>query len=523
LDDFYLDNYNEWTMTGEYYYTEEDGFETPQLNVHYIDESGGVLAGSATEYYNYRPVIYLNSNELYISGSGTIDNPFIIGSPEIIFTYNGISGNNNWYKNMEIIATAEKPFKEIESINHCVTVSETCTPSNSTNGNVSTVELSNNANAQKVCFQTIDSRRETGNIICSKSYKIDNITPMISDVTLSSTASSIKVTVNANDTHSGISKYYYSINNESYISSTSNNYTFSSLNSNTSYSIKVYTVDNAGNQSEVISKTINTKVLAGPYILNKKPTGLNTTTAHDGMYRFIGTTANNYVSLDGILYRIIGITTQTDKNTNLGIEEGQLKLILAEPIEKHNWHSVYSYTATITWDNGGTNVDLYTYLQNDVLNNTSYITANWLNKIDSVKWNVGGVYTSEATNASKIYETESTQISKNVAKIGLMYLSDYYHAYIEGGTAKCLDDTFCRSWLAINTTTSSDYQWTMTYGTMNSSYHHYAWAVLTNQKVDRHVYTVSSYIRPVFYLTKDVYLTNTTATGTSSNPFILGY
>jgi len=55
-----------------------------------------------------------------------------------------------------------------------------------------------------------------------------------------------------------------------------------------------------------------------------------------------------------------------------------------------------------------------------------------------------------------------------------------------------------------------------------------AWSVDTHNTdsdgtVIRYIPTTEYAVRPVFYLTNDVYITNPEATGTSTDPFILSY
>ena len=137
------------------------------------------------------------------------------------------------------------------------------------------------------------------------------------------------------------------------------------------------------------------------------------------MYRFIGTTANNYVSLSGVLYRIIGITSAA--NSTLGLEKGQLKLIIAENIGSVSW---FGSGDNQTWDTGGTNANIYTYLQStSVLGNTDVIPSGWSAKIDSVKWYVGDVGVRSPSAASTIVDRENNKVTSNASKIALIYLS----------------------------------------------------------------------------------------------------
>jgi len=112
--------------------------------------------------------------------------------------------------------------------------------------NTKTIGLSSLVNKKTKCFMYFDIVR-------------DNVGPVINSVSkTSSDKTSITVSVSATD-DSQITKYYYSINNGSYAESTSNTYKFSSLAVNTSYTIKVYAIDEYGNQSDITTTTFSTE------------------------------------------------------------------------------------------------------------------------------------------------------------------------------------------------------------------------------------------------------------------------
>ena len=48
-------------------------------NFFYIDTNGNVASGEITNTYSVRPVVVLSNSNRYISGSGSITDPFIIG------------------------------------------------------------------------------------------------------------------------------------------------------------------------------------------------------------------------------------------------------------------------------------------------------------------------------------------------------------------------------------------------------------------------------------------------------------
>ena len=73
------------------------------------------------------------------------------------------------------------------------------------------------------------------------------------------TSNSITVSVSASGGTNSVRTYYYSINNGSYVSSTSSSYTFDGLNPNTTYSIRAYVADTAGKTSNTVNTSGTTQ------------------------------------------------------------------------------------------------------------------------------------------------------------------------------------------------------------------------------------------------------------------------
>ena len=281
---------------------------------------------------------------------------------------------------------------------------------------------------------------------------------------------------------------------------------------NSSYVDKTYAhidggTSNPGYFTDIAEKDFPTK--AGIYIRNSSPKGLETV-SRDGLYRFVGS-SNNYVSMGGVSYRIIGITDDSEINSNLGIEANQLKLIKTTPIEKKEW--VSDGTTDYPW--GATSNTLYWYLQQDILSNTSYIPSSWNSKISLVNWYIGDTKTG---SVSSISSSERSTVTSKQSKLGLMYLSDYFYSNVAGGTTNCYTTKCSRSWL----NNSSKTQWTMSrYGAI-SNMGYFAWTIETTyNNSPLKVNNTSAYYSPVFFLDKTIYISG--GSGTSSDPFILEY
>ncbi len=264
---------------------------------------------------------------------------------------------------------------------------------------------------------------------------------------------------------------------------------------------------NPGYFTDIAEKDFPTK--AGIYIRNSSPKGLETV-SRDGLYRFVGS-SNNYVSMGGVSYRIIGITDDSEINSNLGIEANQLKLIKTSSIEKKEW--VNDGMTDYPWGNIGNT--LYWHLQQDILSNTSYIPSSWNSKISLVNWYIGDTKTG---SVSSISSSERSTVTSKQSKLGLMYLSDYFYSNVAGGTTNCYTTKCSRSWL----NNSSKTQWTMSrYGAM-SNMGYFAWTIETTyNNSPLKVNNTSAYYSPVFFLDKTIYISG--GSGTSSDPFILEY
>ena len=252
-----------------------------------------------------------------------------------------------------------------------------------------------------------------------------------------------------------IQNYYYSINNGSYTSSTSNTHTFSGLNRGTTYSIKVYVKDTNGVDSGVytISAETDDAVLLADYIkglyTSQGSNGLyyhNSSLANgagDNSYRYAGANPNNYVCFGSDaatcpsdnLYRIIGVFGN------------QVKLIMADyPTTSQTgtwaaysdtysgagWDTSYykgdqsaSQIGGYYWNRSNMNTWSSSSLTKTNLNDTflNSFSSTWRNKIADATWYVDGYNTWYATPA-EFQDAESTG-TPWTGKIGLMYVSDY--------------------------------------------------------------------------------------------------
>ena len=265
----------------------------------------------------------------------------------------------------------------------------------------------------------------------------------------------------------------------------------------------------------------------GEYLMANPTTGLNTT-EEAGLYRYQGTSVNNYIcfgtsdkstctgNTDQYMYRIIGINSS-----------GQLKLIKKESFNTaYYWHNTSSLD--ITWPNS----DLYKGLNgisggqysNLFIGNTTYVPSGWSEKIATTSWKYGD-NTNETQTAANLYTIENGWTTTTSAKIGLMYMHDYFYAYQSGGLNCSYSgesySTCQTSWLHLSQNDSgapSALEWTMSrYGYTTGYYA--AWSVYSYGYDSTGYLYIKGAVCPVFYLTSDV--TYLSGTGTASDPIII--
>ena len=144
--------------------------------------------------------------------------------------------------------------------------------------------------------------------------------------------------------------------------------------------------------------------------------------AGDNSYRYTGANPNNYVCFgsdvtpcpNDNLYRIIGIFNINDNY--------QTKLIKNTSIGKYAWNTEY----TTEWNTSDIRV---------ILNNTYYnsLSGKYQNLIYNTTWSIGGIRLMNGmySNAKEAYNYEigANKVNKtDIAKVALMYLSDYYYS-----------------------------------------------------------------------------------------------
>ena len=255
-------------------------------------------------------------------------------------------------------------------------------------------------------------------------------------------------------------------------------------------------VKNFGNQGPDISNI---------YIHNSSLTN----GAGDNSYRYAGASdsVNNYICLgsdattcpDANLFRIIGVFGD------------QTKVIRAKSVGKKQWHT----SADNTWSSSSLN----TYLNGEYL--TSLGTLK--NKIATTTWKVGGNTYANIKGVVPAtayqYEVGSSASSTTYgAKIGLMYITDYYYSaspsawtlvgYNSSDATKDYRAATSTNWLYLGS-----YEWTIS---RDSGYKNLVFIVYSAGFVNNYNVTYSNVVRPSFNLLSST--TYVSGSGSMSDP-----
>ena len=261
------------------------------------------------------------------------------------------------------------------------------------------------------------------------------VPPRVTNVSTSSTSSSITINVSASGGTGNVVKYYYSKDNGSnYVESTSSSYTFSNLTSGATFYVKVYVKDSNNRESSVFATSVATKnrtlvdYVKAQYTGTQGDNGIYyhdsslANGAGDNSYRYAGENPNNYVCFGSTttpcpadnLYRIIGVFGD------------KVKLIKSTSVGNKAWDINDSDSST--WSTSSLN----TYLNNEFITTFDETTKG---KIEKATWKVGGNTREniEYQPAKTAYQNEVVQPitdeysteTEYSAKVGLMYASDY--------------------------------------------------------------------------------------------------
>ncbi len=485
--------------------------------------------------------------------------------------------------------SAKVTWADNDVASYCITTSSSCSTSEWTtiSSQSATKSITTSAGQGNKSYNAF-IKDKAGNVSTAKtgSIYLDTEKPTATISSYTSTETSITVNIGGTDSGSGISTRECRVsspdssgwvsansNNECTINTLSNG---NKLTGGTTYTIEVRTSDKSGRVSDVLSKSFETALSPDKYIKSKNPKGLNTTSEFGGLYRFYGACyatsckgiVDNFICFgtdnpeedcagdvtSDYMYRIIGIDPET----------GDLKLIKNSSVKEGNsnkfqWHS--SFTSDIEWPNS----DLFKRLNGEessysnlfIDSSTSsvqYIKSRgddndtkWYNMIKDTNWLYGDIGATSSKNefdatAATVYKIETgilaaisglngetkTWTESVRAKIGLMYVHDYYYA-VRGhwptpNSVNCMTypDECSLSWLHFSRNSAwegTDGEWMISrFGSSTAG----RFSAMHVWGTDGYVHGeyVSSLltVRPVFYL--DASRTILTGSGTYDDPFV---
>ena len=358
------------------------------------------------------------------------------------------------------------------------------------------------------------------------------ILPSITNVSTSSTSSSITINVSASGGTGNVVKYYYSKDNGSnYVESSSSSYTFSNLTNNATFYVKVYVKDSNNRESSASSTSTRTKTSlkevcsSGTNLASCIKTYSNegssitniyhhnatlTDGANDNSYRYAGASdaVNNYVCFgsttpcpENNLYRIIGVFGD------------QVKLIKSTSVGRKAWDS----NNNNTWSTSSLN----SYLNNEFITTFDETTKG---KIAETTWKVGGNINNNIAKqpAKTAYQNEVVQPvpgiystngeTEHPAKIGLMYASDYGFAAAPSAWTTNLYNYDGEAIKNVNWMYMGLFEWTIS---RDADYLCEAF-LMTGHVVGRIKVTNAYEVRPVFNLLSSI--TYESGDGTQSSP-----
>ena len=485
-----------------------------------------------------------------------------------------LSDETTWTKSK----TLTMNFSDNESglAGYAVTTTET-TPTTWTSISGTSVSKTQTITANGTYYVWVKDKAGLVSHVSKTISYIDTTAPTAS-MTLTKTSDSITVDASASsDTDSGIAKYEYSIDGTTYYSSTNSTYTFTGLSVGT-YTIYLRVTDKAENIGNIDTQIAITVPLTTTITQLAATDTTNLATDDYSNIRYIGKNPNNYVSIDGDIWRVIGVMKNIDDGS--GNKEDRVKLIRSESIGNYSWYTS-DYSVNRGWGiNEWSQADLMKLLNpgyesetvdgslywnsgsgtcyNDLNNSTTScdftskgIKEKLKNMLGNAVWNTGSNGTNDFTSASNgltkhFYTYERSDNTGKICsggnycndtiertttwtgKVGLMYPSDYGYATSGGSTtdrATCLNkELYNWDGSSVSDCKNNDwlfnnsYQWTIS-PVARSSNASNAFCVSSGGSVNDTLALNNAGVRPVGYLLSNTSIQS--GDGSSGNPFIL--
>ena len=162
--------------------------------------------------------------------------------------------SNSWESSKVVYITDDADFNysKVDYYKYCINKSKSSDSCDWKDTYTKSVNVSTSG-TWYVWFKAISEDNNESYLSNRLKVTVDNESPTITSLEKTITRRSIEIRVTAKDILSGINKYYYSIDNQEYIEG-SKSYTFTSLEENKTYDIKVKVVDKVGNITEASMK-----------------------------------------------------------------------------------------------------------------------------------------------------------------------------------------------------------------------------------------------------------------------------
>ena len=285
------------------------------------------------------------------------------------------------------------------------------------------------------------------------------------------------------------------------------------------------------------------------------------TDAYDNL-RYVGANPNNYITFNDEIWRIIGLfnnITTIDENGKETVES-LIKIMRNESLGEYSWDSSTSDINSGQGINEWSQADLMyelncdsnntNYCRNDIANgylsNLTSGTTKWyndelnkqegiydysnniksasINKIASVRWNLGGIYLPRGTSAINSYNAERgtehvddpsdgiTRTSTWDGKIALLYPSDFAYASVDTTCRSDISSYNCQNY---NWLYNKKYKWTLTPCSSRA---------YTSLEADAQVGNDSIFdpanVYPTLFLKSNVIIKS--GEGTQTKPYVIG-
>lgn len=158
-------------------------------------------------------------------------------------------------------------------------------------------------------------------------------------------------------------------------------------------------------------------------------------------YRYIGNVPNNYIQFNDEMWRILGIFTVEGENAE---KEQRIKIIRNTSIGNLSWNNNDGIYSENYWDNATLKILLNQGSYYNKLDNYSSIGLNEIAKsqISSSRWHLGSSRSNTSISGSDYYNFERDGNISTLAKIGLIYPSDYAYTFAKGVNDYCFNTTY---------------------------------------------------------------------------------